>query len=444
MNSAEMRKLACVVLGAVLAITATVAGATLPIQQWKTANGARVLFVETHDLPMLDVSVDFPAGYGRDSRETSGTAALTLRLMGLGVEGLDEDQISERYADVGAQPSGRFDADRAGISLRTLSSRQERDQALELMARILQQPTFPEEALEREKSAVLAGLREADTKPEAIADREFRRLVFGEHPYGLRGSGELDTVEKIGRGDLVGFYERHYVAEAATVSIIGDISAAEAREIADRLTRGLGRSTAALPPLPPVPAIEDAKMARIPHPSTQAHILIGQPGLRRKDPDYFPLWLGNYVLGGGGFSSRLSDEIRQKRGFAYSTYSYFNPLASEGPFQVGLQTRKQQSGQALEVAQRVLADFVENGPTQEELDNAKQNIIGGFPLRIDSNGKILEYLSVIGFYDLPLDYLDQFPARIDAVTLEQVRDAWKRRVHPERMVTVVVAGTEAR
>lgn len=185
-------------------------------------------------------------------------------------------------------------------------------------------------------------------------------------------------------------------------------------------------------------------MARIPHPSTQAHILIGQPGLRRKDPDYFPLWLGNYVLGGGGFSSRLSDEIRQKRGFAYSTYSYFNPLATEGPFQIGLQTRKQQSGQALEVAQRVLADFVENGPTQEELDNAKQNILGGFPLRIDSNGKILEYLSVIGFYDLPLDYLDQFPARIDAVTLEQVRDAWRRRVHPERMVTVVVAGTDPR
>jgi zinc protease len=439
-----MRKLALAALGAALAMTTTAASATLPIQHWTTANGARVLFVETHDLPMLDVSVDFPAGYGRDRRDTSGTAALALRLMGLGAEGLDEDQISERYADVGAQPAGRFDADRAGISLRTLSSAPERTQALGLMARVLQQPTFPEAVLEREKSAVLAGLREADTKPEALADREFRRLVFGDHPYGLRSAGEPETVTAITRDDLVAFYRRHYVADAAVVSIIGDVSGDEARAIADQLTRGLGKSAGTLPALPPVPPLEAAQVARIAHPATQAHILIGQPGIRRKDPDYFPLWLGNYVLGGGGFSSRLSDEIRQKRGFAYSTYSYFNPLAAEGPFQVGLQTRKQQSGPALEVAQRVLADFVENGPTQEELDNAKQNIIGGFPLRIDSNGKILEYLSVIGFYDLPLDYLDQFPAKIEAVTLDQVRDAWKRRVHPDRMATVVVAGTEPR
>lgn len=427
-----------------LACVTFAANATLPIQQWKTANGARVLFVEAHDLPMLDVSVDFPAGYSRDSREKSGAASLTLRLMGLGVEGLDEDQISERYADVGAQPSGRFDADRAGISLRTLSSEQERKQSLDLMARILQQPTFPQSALERELAVLIAGLREADIKPETLADREFRRLVFGDHPYGMRSSGEADTVANISRADLVDFHRRHYVAEAAVVSMIGDISRDQAKAIAEQLTRGLRKSLAALTPLPPVAAIATAQLSRISHPATQAHILIGQPGLRRKDPDYFPLWLGNYVLGGGGFSSRLSEEIRQKRGFAYSTYSYFNPLAREGQFQIGLQTKKEQSEEALAVTRKVLADFVEGGPTQAELDNAKQNIVGGFALRIDSNRKILDYLSVIGFYELPLDYLDQFPAKIEAVTLAQVRDAWKRRIHPDRMATVVVAGSEPR
>jgi zinc protease len=193
-----------------------------------------------------------------------------------------------------------------------------------------------------------------------------------------------------------------------------------------------------------VEALSAGETVKIAHPATQAHIVIGQPGIRRKDPDYFPLWLGNYVLGGGGFSSRLSEEIRQKRGFAYSTYSYFNPLRQEGPFQIGLQTKKEQSEEALKVAREVLARFVADGPTQQELDNAKQNVIGGFPLRIDSNRKILGYLSIIGFYELPLNYLDEFPAKIEAVTLAEVKDAWRRRVRPDRMVTVVVGSLDTK
>lgn len=432
------------VLAAALAGSAGQAIATLPIQQWQTASGARVLFVETHDLPMLDVAVDFPAGSSRDSREKSGAASLTLRMMGLGAGGLEEDQISERYADVGAQPSGRFDADRAGLALRTLSSERERSQALDVMARILQQPAFPEAVLQREKERILASLRESDTKPETLLDREFRRLVFGDHPYALRGSGEVATVQKLTRADLLAFYRRHYVADAATVSIIGDVTRAQAQAIAAQLTGRLPKAEKPLPPLPPVAPLTDARLARIEHPATQAHIVIGQPGIKRKDPDYFPLWLGNYVLGGGGFSSRLSEEIRQKRGFAYSTYSYFNPLGQEGPFQVGLQTKKDQSEEALKVARDVLAGFVADGPTQQELDNAKQNVIGGFPLRIDSNRKILDYLAIIGFYGLPLSYLDEFPARIEAVTLAEVKDAWRRRIRPERMATVVVAGADSR
>jgi zinc protease len=306
------------------------------------------------------------------------------------------------------------------------------------MARILQEPTFPEAVLEREKSVLLAGLREADTKPETLADREFRRLVFGDHPYGLRSAGEPETVARITRDDLVAFYRRHYVADTAVVSIIGDVSGDEARTIADQLTRGLGKSAGALPGLPPVPPLATAVVARVAHPATQAHILIGQPGIRRKDPDYFPLWLGNYVLGGGGFASRLSEEIRQKRGFAYSTYSYFNPLACEGQFQVGLQTKKEQSEEALALAREVIAAFVEQGPTQQELDNARQNVIGGFPLRIDSNRKIHEYIGFIGFYRLPLTYLDDFVKNVERVTVEDVRRAFQRKVQLEKLTTVVV------
>jgi len=436
------RQLSGVLASALLLFTAMPANAILPIQHWQSVSGARVLFVETHDLPMLDVSVDFPAGSSRDTREKSGVASLTLRLMGLGVQGLMEEQISERFADVGAQPSGRFDADRAGFAVRTLSGAAQREQALDLMALILQQPTFPQAILEREKARVLAGLRESDTRPETISDREFRSLVYGNHPYALRGAGEIETVEKLSRADLEEFYRRHYVANAAVVSIIGDVTPDQARAIAEQLTGKLRKSRKPLPALPSVEALSAGKTVKIAHPATQAHIVIGQPGVRRKDPDYFPLWLGNYVLGGGGFSSRLSEEIRQKRGFAYSTYSYFNPLRQEGPFQIGLQTKKEQSEEALNVAREVLARFVTDGPTQQELDNAKQNVIGGFPLRIDSNRKILDYLSIIGFYELPLNYLDEFPAKIEAVTLAEVKDAWRRRIRPDRMVTVVVGALD--
>jgi zinc protease len=431
-----------VVLTITCAIVASAAGATLPIQQWQTAKGARVLFVETHDLPMLDLAVDFPAGASRDSRDKSGAASLTLGLMRSGAGAFGEDEISERLASVGADMSGRFDTDRAGYGLRSLSSARERDEALGLLAAVLQKPTFPQQIFEREQQRMLAGLKEAETRPEVLADREFRRLLYGEHPYSLRGSGEVETVAKLRREDLMDFYRRHFTADDAVVSIIGDLTRSEAGAIAEQLTAGLARRLQPLPALPPVAQLDAARTSRIAHPATQAHILIGQPGVKRLDPDYFPLFLGNYVLGGGGFSSRLNEEIRQKRGYAYSAYSYFNPLALEGPFQIAVQTKKETTEDALKVAQDTLEKFVSEGPTQQELDAAKQNIIGGFPLRIDSNKKIQDYLSIIGFYRLPLTYLDDFSNNIERVTLEQVKQTWRRRIHPERMATVVVAGAD--
>lgn len=441
MTSASVRLLKTL-LTLACTTAASAANATLPIQQWQTTSGARVLFVETHDLPMLDLAVDFPAGASRDAPDKSGAASLTLGLMRSGAAALGEDEISERLANVGADMSGRFDMDRAGYGLRSLSNARERDEALGLLAAVLQKPTFPKQIFEREQQRTLAGLKEAETRPEVLAEREFRHLLYGKHPYSLRGSGEVETVAKLRREDVVDFYRRHFTAGDAVVSIIGDLTREEAGAIAERLTAGLSRRSQPLPLLPPIVPLKAAQTSRIGHPATQAHILIGQPGIKRLDPDYFPLFLGNHVLGGGGFSSRLNAEIRQKRGYAYSAYSFFNPLALEGPFQVALQTKREQAEDAFKVAQDTLASFVAEGPTQQELDAAKQNIIGGFPLRIDSNRKIQEYLSVIGFYRLPLTYLDDFSVQIEHVTLERIKEAWRRRIHPERMVTVVVAGAD--
>ncbi len=426
----------------ILCLAAAPAWSLLPIQHWQTSNGVRVYFVETRNLPMLDVSVDFPAGSAYDTREKSGVAALTQNLLKLGAGGLSEDEIARRMADTGAQFGGRVEADRAGVTLRTLTSADEMKQAIEVFARVLQRPEFPAAVLEREKARIIGAIKEADTKPETLATRSFSELVYGNHPYGLRGAGEAATVAAITRDDLVAFFRRYYTADRAVVAIIGDLDRAAAEALADTLTRELPRSSAA-PEIPAVPSLARAETRVIPHPASQSHLLIGMPGIKRSDPDYFPLFVGNYILGGGGFSSRITEEVRAKRGLAYSAYSYFSPMQERGPFVIGLQTRKDQAGEALAVVRATLKDFLANGPTADELHRAKQNLVGGFPLRIDSNRKLLDYLGVIGFYHLPLTYLEDFVPNVEKVTLADMRDAFARRVDPARMVTVVVGGDMA-
>lgn len=426
---------------AALCCVATAAFATPNIQHWQSASGAKVLFVENHDIPMLDVSVSIPAGNSFDSADLSGVAGLTHHLLDLGAEGLSEDDIARGMADIGAQFGGGFDPDRASVSLRTLSSATERDKALDIMARVLQHPLFPEEILAREKARLIASLKEAETKPESIADKAFQKALYGSHPYGLPASGEVASVEKITVQDLRAFYAAHYRAGAAVVAIMGDVSRTQAEAIAEKLTAQLpsGTAPAALPEVTMrIPASEQ----RTPHPATQSHILIGVPGMARNDPDYFPLYVGNHILGGGGFASRLMNEVREKRGMAYSVYSYFMPLKQPGAFQIGLQTKKEQADEALQVVRDTLAKFVANGPTDKELIAAKQNIVGGFPLRIDSNRKIIEYLSIIGFHDLPLTYLDDFTHKVEQVTVAQIRDAFARHIDPQAMATVIVGAPE--
>jgi zinc protease len=416
--------------------------ATPNIQHWQSASGAKVLFVENHDIPMLDVSVTVPAGSSFDTADKSGVAGLTHGLLDSGAEGLSEDEISRSMADIGAVLGGGLDPDRASMTLRTLSSAAERDKALDIMARVLQHPVFPEAVLAREKVRLIAALKESDTKPESIAERAFQKAVFGSHPYGLRGSGEVDTVEKITLQDLMDFYQSHYQADRAVVAIMGDATRAQAEAIAQQLTAQLPRS-AAPSALPKFAMKIAASEQRILHPASQSHILIGAPGMARNDPDFFPLFVGNYTLGGGGFASRLMNEVREKKGLAYSVYSYFMPLKQPGVFQIGLQTKKEQADEALQLARKTLADFIVQGPTEKELLAAKQNIIGGFPMRIDSNRKILDYLSSIGFYDLPLTYLDDFTRNIDKVTVTQIREAFARHVDPQAMATVIVGAPEA-
>ncbi|MBX9904508.1 MAG: insulinase family protein [Burkholderiales bacterium] len=425
-------------LAAALLCVAQQALAILPIEQWQTSSGAKVLFVANRGLPMLDVSVDFPAGSGYDTAAKAGVAAMTNGLLRMGADGLGEDDIARRFADIGAALGGRFDFDRAGLSLRTLSDPRQREPALDLLARILRAPAFPAAVLNREKARQIGALKEADLKPDSQAGRMFYRLVYREHPYALRSVGEVDTVGNMTRDDLLAFYRQHYAADRAVIAIMGDVSRADAGAIAEQLTRGLPRSNGAAPALPQVIPLERAITRVVAHPATQSHILMGAPGIHRGDPDYFPLFVGNHILGGGGFVSRINEEVRQKRGLAYSAYSYFSPQQVPGPFVIGMQTRRDQADEALAVTRKTLRDFVSNGPTEKELVAAKQNIVGGFPMRIDSNRKIHEYLAVIGFYGLPVSYLEDFVGNVERVTVADIKAAFAKHVDPEKLVTVVV------
>ena len=414
------------------------AQAALAIQHWQTPQGARVYFVESHELPIVDVAVEFPAGSARDPAGKSGLAQLTHGLLDQGAGGLSDTAIAHRLADVGAVLSGRFERDRAGARLRTLSSAAEKDKALDTLARVLQQPDFPQAVIKREKQRLIAAIREAEADPGTVASKAFYRALYGTHPYARDEAGEPDEIGRLTRADLQLFYRAHYSAPNAVIALMGDITRAEAEAIAARLAAGLPKG-AVLPPLPK-PAPPGSAEVRIAHPSTQSHVLIGAMGMSRSDPDFFALFVGNYVLGGGGFDSRLMQEVRDKRGFAYSAYSYFLPMMEPGPFQLGLQTKLEQTDAALEVARATLRQFIAEGPSEAELVQAKSNLTGGFPLRIDSNSKILDYLSMIGFYQLPLDYLDTWVDRVDAVDVAAVRQAFARRIDPDKLVTVVVGG----
>ena len=415
------------------------AWAGVEIQHWQLPSGARVLFVESHDLPMLDVNVDFPAGSSRDGAEKSGLASLTRQMLSLGAGGVSEDEIARRYADIGAVPAGVFDRDRAGLAVRTLSGLRERQQAIDTLALQLQRPDFSAAILEREKARVMAGIREGLTQPETLGERAFYRAVYRDHPYAWPLSGEVATVGALTRDDALAFHRRHYTAQQAVIALMGDITRAEAEAIAQQLVAGLPQGTA-LPPLPPVSPLPATVLQRIDHPAQQSHLFVGQPGMTRADADYFPLLVGNYIFGGGGFASRLMEQVRERRGLAYSVYSYFIPLAGQGPLQMGLQTQRAQAEEALGIVVQTLRDFVDRGPDAGELARAKGNLIQGFPLRIDSNRKIIEQLALIGFYGLPLDFLDQFPQRVERVTQADVLSAFSRRIRPEALVTVIVAG----
>ncbi len=438
------------VAGVVALFCAQSAWAVIPIQAWTQPSGARVFLVESPGIPMLDVKIDFDAGSRRDPADQAGLAAVTVGLTSKGIAArgnepaLDENQLSEAWVDLGASFGGGAGSDRTSFSLRTLTAPDLLPKAVALAARQMGEPAFPPAIWQRERARIAASLKEANTRPGVLANRAFEGAVYGNHPYGYELTEA--TLARIETTDMQRFYTAEILPCRAAVSLVGAINRAQADALVQQLLARLPQtSAAACPALPAVPEVAPLTAARdinIPFASAQAQVLIGQPGYKRDDPDYFALLVGNYVLGGGGFVSRLTEQVREKRGLSYSVYSYFAPGLHAGAFTIGLQTRPDQATQAVQVSKEVLAKFVADGPTEAELRAAKDNLVGGFALRIDNNRKLLDNVANIAWNNLPLDYLDTWTQRVNALTTAQIRAAFQRKLQPEKMVTVVLGAAQ--
>lgn len=414
--------------------------AMAPIQHWVDPSGARVYFVPAPELPMLDLRIVFAGGSVYDG-EHPGLSALTAGMLDEGTQSLTADEFHAALEATGANYSAGAGLEMAFLSLRTLSDPPTRDAALTLLQGLLKAPRFEQQAFDRQQAQLLTGLKQETESPGTLADQLFMKTLYPAHPYGVPSEGTVAGVSGLKLATVAAFYERFYVARNAIVLIVGDVSRPDAERLAAQLAQQLKPGEPA-PPVPPVVPVA-AREVHLEFDSEQTHIAIGQIGIPRGDPDHFPLMLGNHVLGGNGVVARLFEQVREKRGLSYGVESHFEPLAQAGPWVASLQTRGEQRAEALDVLKSEIARFVTEGPTPAELEEARRNLLGGFPLRIDNNSKILENLSMMAFYQLPLDYLDTWREKLGAVTLEEVNAAIRRKLKPAEMSVVTLGRSGA-
>ncbi|MGC1182154.1 M16 family metallopeptidase [Legionella sp.] len=405
-------------------------------EKWQTANGVQVVFYPTPEVPMLDVSLAFAAGSSYDGKHY-GLSSLTSRMMNQGNAGQDATTIAESLADTGAQFNIQVNRDMVVFNLRTLVSKNALAQSSKTFAQIINHPDFPDEAFIHEKKQLLMAIKQEQESPEEIANLNFFKALYQQHPYAHPINGTKETLNSINKNQLLKFYHHYYTGTNAVLVMVGSISSQTAHQLATQFTQELPignpapRITQALP-------LTQAEKLNTPFPSTQTMIRLGQIGIDHHNSSYFPLLVGNYILGGGSLVSRLAIEVREKRGLTYGVNSQFAPMSGEGPFIISLSTRNKQTKQALSIIQDVLHNYIHNGPDDQELEAAKQYLIGSFPLSLASNRTIADLLLRMTFYHLPDNYVDTYVTSINKVSKDEIKEAFKKHVDPDKLLLVTV------
>ena len=398
-------------------------------------NGIVLLTSEQKALPMVSIELLIDAGSRYDAPNQEGLANLVAKLLTYGTKRRTALQINETLDFLGASLSTRCSDDLASVSMTIL--KKDLTTGLELLGDILINSTFPQQEIERQKQSVIASIKARDESPGDIAQRRFAAALFPQSPYGRPVEGTETSVKGIQQKSLREFYERYYRPNRSILAVVGDVSEQESTQALNQAFRSWRKGEPGGKPLVPS-VIGSSQVIRVNKDLTQANIMMGHEGVPRNHPDYYAIQVMNYILGGGGFSSRAMDSIRNERGLAYSVYSHFGAEKSHGTFVFVMQTKNDTAEEAIRIAREEIRRMREQPVTDQELDDAKNYLTGSFPLRLDTNHKVASFLAQVEFFRLGLDYPDRYADLIRKVTREDVQRVAKAYLHPEKLITVVV------
>jgi len=409
--------------------------------RWVTKPGIVVLFLENHSLPTVYLQLLIKAGGALDPKGREGTANLVASLLDEGTTTRTSQQIAEAVDFIGASLSAGAGPESSSLSLSVL--KKDLPAGMELFTDELMHPTFPEEELKRVRQQIIGGLIAEEDEPEAVAHKAWQELVYGAHPYHHPTDGYRDSLPSITRQELIDFHHRYYQPRLAILAVVGDLTRKETEQLITRYLGGWKNTDREAVPVIPAPKPTAPQTKLVDKELTQATIVLGHLGIARGNPDYYAVAVMNYILGGGGFSSRLMKQIRDNEGLVYGISSSYNAMKAGGSFAVVMQTKNATANQAISETKSVIRRFQADGVSQQELDEAKDFLIGSFPLKMDTNAKLVGLLTALEFYNLGLGYLNEYPKKIAAVTLADVKRVADRYIHPDRMTLVVVAKQSA-
>jgi zinc protease len=404
---------------ALIFIAVTPAQAVPPIQQAKLDNGLRVLLIEAHNVPMVAMQLVIPAGSRFDAAGKGGAAGLLAEIL-TDHTAIHDDKAWASLLDDGPIHLGAgVGMDEMHMSLTVL--KESLQPGLDALAEALLQPGWNEKRFDILKQDSIAAAQKGQEEPRVRVSQAAAKLLFGDHPYGHRPGGSLQSLPNIKLADLKSLYQAQYKPQGAVLAVSGDITLDELMPLLQaRLAHWKGKPAKGMKDISSANTVA-GKQADVKLPTTQTLVQLLRQGPARGDANFFPVFVLNHILGGGGFASRLMEEVREKRGLVYGVYSYFVPLAVPGAFAITLQTRADQAEQAEIVVRELIADMAAGNITKKQMRASKSNLIGSFAQRMDSNRERVGLLAMIGIYDLPLDYLSVWTERVEAVTLKQLR-----------------------
>jgi zinc protease len=400
-------------------------------------NGMVLLLSEKHDIPMVTMNMALRAGGMVEPSDKPGLAAITASLLTQGTASRTANQISREIDFVGGSLSVSGGDDFASASLRVL--KKDLRMGLDLLSDVLLHPIFDQKEIDRKVKETLAEIQRQKEEPDSVAGEAFAKAVFGDHPYGKSNDEVAAYLPKMARQDIIDFYSERYSPNNTIIAVVGDAGEQEIRQLLNEYFKSWKKTEQPLRSIARPPVREKTTVQKIDKSITQANIEMGHIGISREDPDYYAVMIMNYILGGGGFSARLMDNIRDNKGLAYDVHSGFSARKDPGAFSVSIQTKNESANEVIDETLKEIRRMQDELVSGKELADAKAYLTGSFPLKMDTSAKIAGILTSVEIYGLGLDYPQKYPGLINRVTREDIQRVAKKYLHPDMMAIVVVA-----